>query len=162
MVKPGTLILNVAAGLLMPLQLLFAIFLLLRGHDEPGGGFIAGLVGAGAFALYQFAHGPASTRRLLRVDPRDLIGSGLLLGVLSALPAWLLGQPFLTAQWWKVPLIDFTLSTPLIFDIGVFLVVLGSVLTAVITLTEIDTEEAEKAEAEAGRHDEGRKSSWNR
>ncbi|MCG7600667.1 Na+/H+ antiporter subunit B [Halomonas sp. McH1-25] len=158
MVKPGTLILNVAAGLLMPLQLMFALFLLLRGHDEPGGGFIAGLVGAGAFALYQFAHGPAATRRLLHVDTRDLIGWGLFLAILSALPGWALGEPFLTAQFWKVPVIDVKVSTPLVFDIGVFLVVLGSVLTAVITLTELDQAEAERKE----RREEGRDKTWNR
>lgn len=139
--KEGTLILSVAARMLVPLQVLFSMFLLLRGHDEPGGGFIAGLVVAGAFALHQFVHGAAATRSLLRVDPRDCIGFGLILGVGSALPAWFRGQSFLTAQWWEIPGIDFTFSTPLIFDIGVYLVVLGSVLTAVITLTEVDKDE---------------------
>ena len=57
MVKSGTIILNTAARFLMPLQLLFSVFLLLRGHDEPGGGFIAGLVAAGAFTLDLFAFG---------------------------------------------------------------------------------------------------------
>ncbi|WP_043527991.1 Na+/H+ antiporter subunit B [Litchfieldella xinjiangensis] len=136
MVRSGTLILSVAARLLMPLQLLFSIFLLLRGHDEPGGGFIAGLVAAGAFALYMFAYGTQATRDMLRVSPRDLIGLGLFLGVISAFPAWWHDQPFLTAQWWTVPLINFKFSTPLIFDIGVYLVVLGSVLTAVIALMD--------------------------
>lgn len=138
--KTGTLILTVAAQTLVPLQILFSLFLLLRGHDEPGGGFIAGLVVAGAFALHQFVNGPQATRRLLRVDPRDCIGIGLLLGVGSAFPAWWQGEPFLTAQWWEV--MGLKLSTPLIFDIGVYLVVLGSVLTAVITLTEVDKDEA--------------------
>ncbi|WP_148253532.1 Na+/H+ antiporter subunit B [Aidingimonas lacisalsi] len=138
MVKSGTLILSVAARLLMPLQLLFSLFLLLRGHDEPGGGFIAGLVAAGAFALYLFAYGLTATRAMLRVSPRDLVGLGLFLGVLSTLPAWWNGQAFFTAQWWTVPLIDYKFSTPLIFDIGVYLVVLGSVLTAVVALVEND------------------------
>ncbi|GGY00321.1 Na(+)/H(+) antiporter subunit B [Litchfieldella qijiaojingensis] len=136
MVRSGTLILSVAARLLMPLQLLFSVFLLLRGHDEPGGGFIAGLVAAGAFALYMFAYGTQATRAMLRVAPQDLIGMGLFLGVASTLPAWWHGQPFMTAQWWTIPLIGFTFSTPLIFDIGVYLVVLGSVLTAVVGLMD--------------------------
>ncbi|WP_445619251.1 Na+/H+ antiporter subunit B [Kushneria sp. Sum13] len=140
--KTGTLILSVAAQTLVPLQILFSLFLLLRGHDEPGGGFIAGLVVAGAFALHQFVNGPEATRRLLRVDPRDCIGFGLLLGVGSALPAWWQGEAFLTAQWWEVPGLGLKLSTPLIFDVGVYLVVLGAVLTAVITLTEVDKDEA--------------------
>lgn len=142
MVKSGTLILHTAARILMPLQLLFAVFLLLRGHDEPGGGFIAGLVAAGGFTLYLFAYGISATREVLRmVDPRDLIGVGLLLGMISVFPAWFFDQPFLTAQWWAIPGIDFTASTPLIFDIGVFLAVLGSVLAMVMTLMEVDKDE---------------------
>lgn len=142
MVKSGSVILNTAARMLMPLQLLFSIFLLLRGHDEPGGGFIAGLVAAGAFALYLFAFGVDSTRAILRaVDPRDLIGTGLLLGVLSALPAWFVGEPFLTAQWWSIDALGMKLSTPLIFDIGVYLAVLGAVTAMVMTLMEVDTGE---------------------
>ncbi|XKE46331.1 Na+/H+ antiporter subunit B [Halomonas organivorans] len=137
MVKSGTLILGVAAQLLLPLQLMFSVFLLLRGHDAPGGGFIAGLVAAGGFALYLFAHGRRAMHSLLKVAPRDLIGLGLLLGVLSTLPAWWRGQPFFTAQWWDLPL-GITLSTPLLFDMGVYLVVLGALLTAISALVEID------------------------
>ncbi|PMR76659.1 Na+/H+ antiporter subunit B [Billgrantia endophytica] len=142
MVKSGTLILHTAARVLMPLQLLFSLFLLLRGHDEPGGGFIAGLVAAGAFTLYLFAFGVTATREVLRmVDPRDLVGLGLLLGMISVFPAWFMGQPFLTAQWWTIPGIEFKASTPLIFDIGVYLTVLGSVLAMVMTLMEVDKDE---------------------
>ncbi|KPQ21630.1 MULTISPECIES: Na+/H+ antiporter subunit B [unclassified Halomonas] len=141
MIRPGTLILSVAARLLLPLQLLFSLFLLLRGHDEPGGGFIAGLVASGAFALYLFAFGPRAMHAMLKVSPRDLIGMGLLLGVLSTLPAWWVGDPFFTSQWWTIPIIDFKASTPLIFDIGVYLVVLGSVLTAITALTKTDHED---------------------
>lgn len=142
MVKSGTIILNTAARLLMPLQLLFSVFLLLRGHDEPGGGFIAGLVASGAFALYLFAYGVTATKSVLRmVDPRDLIGFGLLLGMISIFPAWFQGQPFLTAQWWEIPGIDFKFSTPLIFDVGVYLAVLGTMMTAIMTLMEVDKDE---------------------
>ncbi|MFB9869092.1 Na+/H+ antiporter subunit B [Vreelandella sulfidaeris] len=142
MVKSGTIILNTAARFLMPLQLLFSVFLLLRGHDEPGGGFIAGLVAAGAFTLYLFAFGVSATKQVLRmVDPRDLIGIGLLLGMISVVPAWFMDQPFLTAQWWTIPVIDFKASTPLIFDIGVYFAVLGAVTGMVMTLMEVDKDE---------------------
>lgn len=141
MVRSGTLILSVAARLLLPLQLLFSLFLLLRGHDEPGGGFIAGLVASGAFALYLFAYGGRAMHAMLKVSPRDLIGVGLTLGVLSTLPAWWQGEPFFTAQWWTIPVIGFKASTPLLFDIGVYLVVLGSVLTAITALVETDKED---------------------
>ncbi|TVM08143.1 MAG: Na+/H+ antiporter subunit B [Halomonas sp.] len=142
MVKSGTVILNTAARFLMPLQLLFSVFLLLRGHDEPGGGFIAGLVAAGAFTLYMFAFGVSATRDVLRmIDPRDLIGAGLLLGMISVVPAWFMGEPFMTAQWWTIPVVDFKASTPLIFDIGVYLAVFGAVTGMVMSLMEVDKDE---------------------
>lgn len=137
--KSNTMILHTAALLIMPLQLMFSVFLLFRGHDEPGGGFIGGLVAAGAFVLYAFAFGAESARRILRVDPRDLLGAGLLLGLVSTLPALFLGQAMLTAQWWELPLPGSSylkLSTPLVFDIGVYLAVLGTIMTFVIGLME--------------------------
>lgn len=137
----STIILRTSALFLLPLQLLFSLFLLLRGHDEPGGGFIAGLVAAGALVLYLFAHGVESTRKLLRLDPRDLLGLGLLLALVSSLPALLLGEPPLTAQWWTLYLGDenpVKLSTVLLFDVGVYFSVLGTVLTIVISLAEVE------------------------
>lgn len=137
--KSNTMILHTAALLIMPLQLMFSVFLLFRGHDEPGGGFIGGLVAAGAFVLYAFAFGAEATRRILRVDPKDLLGAGLLLGLVSTLPALFLGQPMLTAQWWELPLPGsgyLKLSTPLVFDIGVYLAVLGTIMTFVVGLME--------------------------
>ncbi len=73
--KPNTLILHTAALAIMPLQLMFSVFLLLRGHDEPGGGFIGGLVAASAFVLYAFSFGAQATRKLLRVHPKDLLAA---------------------------------------------------------------------------------------
>jgi len=137
--KSNTMILHTAALLIMPLQLMFSIFLLFRGHDEPGGGFIGGLVASGAFVLYAFAFGAEATRRILRVAPRDLLAAGLLMGLVSTLPAFFSGQPMLTAHWWEVPLPGgayLKLSTPLIFDIGVYFAVLGTIMTFVVGLME--------------------------
>ena len=69
-------ILRTATRFLMPLLLLFALFLLLRGHNEPGGGFVGGLVVAAAFVLYAIAYGVAAGRRALLVDPSTLLGAG--------------------------------------------------------------------------------------
>jgi multicomponent Na+:H+ antiporter subunit B len=139
--KSSTLILNTAALAIVPLQLMFSIFLLLRGHDEPGGGFIGGLVAASAFVLYAFAFGAESTRKLLRVTPRDILAAGLLFALASTLPALWSGQPMLTAHWWELPLPGesyLKLSTVLIFDIGVYLTVLGTLMTFVIGLMEAE------------------------
>ena len=141
MITRGSLILETAARFIFPLLLLFSIFLLLRGHDEPGGGFIGGLVAALAYALYAFAYDAEKARRVLRVDPRGMLGWGLLIATASGLPALFRGQGFLTAQWWDLtlPLVgEFKLSTPLIFDIGVYLVVIGTVMAIVLTLAEAE------------------------
>ncbi len=133
------LILSTATRFLMPLFLTFAVFLLLRGHNEPGGGFIAGLVAAAGFALYSLAYSPGRMLQLLRVGPRTLIGWGLLLAAVSGLPALAAGTPFLTALWAKlhIPgLVNLKVGTPLIFDVGVFLTVVGVVLTVVVALQE--------------------------
>jgi multicomponent Na+:H+ antiporter subunit B len=133
-----SLILITTARLLMPLLLLFSVFLLLRGHNEPGGGFAGGLVAAAAFILLAVSRDSATARSALHVEPQALIGAGLLLGVGSGLVGLLVGQPLLTGQWWTISLpgISLDLGTPLVFDIGVYLVVLGATLTMVLTLAE--------------------------
>jgi multicomponent Na+:H+ antiporter subunit A len=126
-------IFRTAARLLMPLLLLFAVFLLLRGHNQPGGGFVGGLVAAAAFALYAIAFGVRRARRALLVRPMTLLGTGLLLALVSGLPAVLRGRPFLTASWMSGPV---ALGTPVLFDLGVFLVVAGVVLMMIFSLAE--------------------------
>jgi multicomponent Na+:H+ antiporter subunit A len=126
-------IFRTATRLLMPLLLLFAVFLLLRGHNEPGGGFVGGLVAAAAFALYAIAYGVGRARQALLVKPLTLLGAGLLIALSSGVPAALRGQPFMTAQW---TLGAVALGTPALFDIGVFLVVAGVVLMMIFTLAE--------------------------
>ena len=137
----SSLILRAAGHFLLPLLIIFSLFLLLRGHNEPGGGFIAGLVAAAAIALYMFSMDIQTARKILYVDPRDLIGGGLTLAVLSGIPAVLQGKAFFTSLWWPVnlPLLgEVKLSTPLFFDIGVYMVVVGSVLTIVLNLAEAE------------------------
>jgi len=132
-----SLILSTATRYLLPLLLLFSFFLLLRGHNDPGGGFAGGLVAAAAFALYAIAHGVAAARRVLPATPQTLIGGGLLVAVSSGLLPVLLGQPFMTGLWDKrsVPVIG-KLGTPLLFDLGVYLVVIGITLLIIFSLAE--------------------------
>ena len=118
---------------LMPLLLLFAVFLLLRGHNEPGGGFVGGLVAAAGFALYAIAFGVERARQTLRVRPLTLLGTGLLIALGSGIPAAVRGQSFMTAQWVLQPV---ALGTPAVFDLGVFLVVAGVVLMMIFSLAE--------------------------
>jgi multicomponent Na+:H+ antiporter subunit A len=126
-------IFKTGARLLMPLLLLFSVFLLWRGHNEPGGGFVGGLVASAAFSLYLIAYGVDRARRALIIKPGTLLGVGLLTALISGLPASLLGQPFLKAQWTLEPI---ALGTPMLFDIGVFLVVTGVMLMMIFSLAE--------------------------
>jgi len=132
-----SLILRTASRYLMVLLVLFSVFILLRGHNEPGGGFVGGLLIAGAFALYALAYEAKAARRLLRFDPRTIIGVGLVTAAGSGLAAMWHGQPFLTGLWLPYP-IPFLgkLGTVLFFDLGVYLVVLGTTLLVLFTLEE--------------------------
>ena len=129
-----TLIFRTVAPWLTGLMLLFSVFVLLRGHNEPGGGFIGGLIAASAFALHGIACGVASTRRALAVHPMSLAGTGLLLAALSGLPALMLGSPFMTSIWISPGGID--LATVIAFDIGVYLVVTGAITSIALALEE--------------------------
>ena len=134
-----SLILSTASRLLLPVVLLFSIFILLRGHNQPGGGFVGGLIAAAAFALHAIAYGVKKTRSLLGLDPRSLIGLGLFVALVSAMVSLVLGQPFFTGQWINLSfgsLGELDLGTPLVFDIGVYLTVIGVTLTIILSLAE--------------------------
>ncbi len=136
----NSLILRTISRFLVGLMLLFSIFLLLRGHNEPGGGFIGGLVAAAGIIVYGIADGPAAVRRILRIDPRAIAMAGLLAAIAAGLIAALTGAPFLTGLWTFIGATPgdkgLALGTPLLFDVGVYLVVVGGVLGMVIALEE--------------------------
>jgi multicomponent Na+:H+ antiporter subunit B len=135
--KTQSFILSTATRYLLPLLLLFSFFLLLRGHNEPGGGFEGGLVAAAAFALYAIAFDAKAARSILKIDPRVLIGAGVLAAAFSGLLSLLVGQPFLTALWLKQPLpVLGKVGTTLLFDVGVYLLVLGATLMIIFALME--------------------------
>ena len=134
-----SLILSTATRFLLPLLLLFSIFVLLRGHNQPGGGFIGGLIAAAAFALNAIAFGVRRTRRTLRANPRILIATGLLAALGSGVFGLACGRPFMSAYWrtFNVPLLEeLAVGTPLLFDAGVYLVVLGVTLAIIFSLAE--------------------------
>jgi len=134
-----SLIFRVAARLLVPVLMLFAVFMMLRGHNLPGGGFVGGLVAASAFVLYALAAGVARAREVLRVEPQTLLGGGLALAYGAGFLALALGNPFLTGLWvdLHIPgLGDLHLGSTLIFDLGVMLVVIGTVLLMVFSVED--------------------------
>ena len=134
-----SLIFRTATRYMFPPLLVFSIYLLLRGHHYPGGGFVGGLFAGSSFALYALAFEVEAARKLLRIDPRDVTAAGLAIALLSGIPAVVNGETFLTGTWWTLHLLPgavLEIGTPLIFDVGVYLVVLGVLLTLVFSLGE--------------------------
>lgn len=120
-------------------MLLVSIVILLQGHNKPGGGFIGGLIAASAQSLHALAFGSAATRKAMGIDMRTLIGSGLLVALGSALCPLLVGLPPLTGLWAELPLIGgepLKVGTPLLFDLGVYMVVVGIALLMVLRLLD--------------------------
>ncbi len=136
----NSVILSAATRILVSLMLVFSLFMLLRGHNEPGGGFIGGLLAATGYALYAIAHGAAAARRALRMDPLMIAVIGLGVALCAGLTAALADSAFLTGLWWFAGAIadskGLPISTVLMFDVGVYLVVVGAVLTFVFALEE--------------------------
>lgn len=137
----NTLIFRTIAPLLTAVMLVFSVFVLLRGHNEPGGGFIGGLIAASALAIYGMAMGQAAARTALRVHPISIAGFGLVLAALAGMLSIAFDVPFLTGLWASFPFADaeVTISTPMVFDIGVYLVVFGTI-SAIALALEADEE----------------------
>lgn len=129
-----------ATRLMLPMAMMVGTFLYLRGHNLPGGGFVAGLVFAIAYLLQYLASGYDWSQSRQRFDHHGLIGWGVLVALLAGVGPWLLGLPFLTSGYTYVqlpPLETFELATAAIFDLGVFLCVLGAVLLALASLSRL-------------------------
>ena len=123
-----SIVLETTVSVLYPIMLGAALWLLLRGHNAPGGGFVAALVAVAATAAHGIIFGPAAARARLPAGPLGLSALGLALAAASGLPALVLGQPFLTHSWGQLALAGLTLklSTVMLFDLGVALCVWGA------------------------------------
>lgn len=133
-----TLILKTASDILLPVLLLFSVFILLRGHYLPGGGFVGGLIAAIAFVLHAFANGLKNTRKIIKIHPGFLMPLGLLISFGSAIaPIITDGLPFMTGLWVSgdFPVIG-KIGSALFFDTGVYFVVFGVALTIIFTISE--------------------------
>ena len=134
------LMMVVATRMMLPVALMVGIYIFLRGHNVPGGGFIAGLVVAIALVMQYMASGFGWTAARQRIDYHGLIGAGVLISAATGIGSWFAGRPFMTSNYgyfriW--PLEEFELATAALFDLGVFLTVLGAVMLALSSLTRI-------------------------
>ncbi len=134
----NTLIFRTIAPIITVVMVVFSIFVMLRGHNEPGGGFIGGLIAAAAIAIYGIAVGPGTVRGALKVDPLAFAGLGVSLAGLSGIVSLGFEVPFLTGLWADIALGGSTIavSTPMVFDIGVYFAVFGTVSAVALALEE--------------------------
>jgi multicomponent K+:H+ antiporter subunit A len=136
-IQPGLGIPGFIITMFFPVIGAVALYLLLRGHDLPGGGFAAGITMAVAFILQYLARGTAWVEARLLVLPALWIGAGLLLAGATGMGAWFFGFPFLTSHfsYVRLPFIgEMPIASALLFDLGVFLLVVGSTVLMLIAL----------------------------
>lgn len=134
------LMMVVSTRVMMPIALMVGIYIFLRGHNQPGGGFVAGLVFSIALLMQYMASGFAWTMRRQQFEYHAMIGWGVVIAGLTGAGAWLSGTPFLTSAYGYVhipPIEEFELATAALFDLGVFLCVLGAVMLMLYSLSRM-------------------------
>ena len=136
----NSIILHAGARLLVGILLVFSVFMLLRGHNLPGGGFIGGLIAAVGFVVYAIACGTGEAREALRTPPERIAFAGLGIALASGVFSIFFGDAPFTGQWLFLGATEddkgLPISSVLVFDIGVYLVVMGAILTLVFALEE--------------------------
>ncbi|WP_163536880.1 Na(+)/H(+) antiporter subunit B [Gracilibacillus sp. YIM 98692] len=139
MVKSNDLILRTMTVLIAFILFGFSVYLFLAGHNAPGGGFIGGLMTSAAILLMYMAYGYEAVNKVLPINYRSLISIGLLVAVLTGVGSFVFGQPFLsqTFDYFYLPILGKTeLATALLFDVGVYLTVIGVTLTIILSISE--------------------------
>ncbi len=133
-----SVIFRTMAPFLASLMMLFSVFVLLRGHNEPGGGFIGGLIAVSALAIYGIAHGVQTARRAIYFHPMAIAGAGLFVATIAGIVSVAAGVPFMTGLWIYPSLlgVEVPLSTVMLFDTGVYLVVVGAISSVALSLEE--------------------------
>lgn len=129
-----------AAKRIKPVMIIVSVIILFRGHNEPGGGFIGGLIAASAYILVAMAESPGRILNKLKIKPLPITAIGLSLALLSMLPSMVIYNDFMKGVWFELPLLfgeKIKLGTPLLFDIGVYFTVLGFILNVILNLMEV-------------------------
>jgi multicomponent K+:H+ antiporter subunit A len=129
---------------LLPLALLVSVYIFLRGHNVPGGGFIAGLITAVAIIQQYIAHGVQWIKPRVNIDYQWLIAGGILIATATGLGSWIFDKPFLSTwfDYFNLPWIGkFELASAMLFDLGVYLTVVGAVMLILANLGKLTTSE---------------------
>ena len=142
--KSNDLILKTTTTAIVFILLGFAIYLLFAGHNMPGGGFIGGLVTSGAIILLYMAYGEKVVSTLFKFNFRTLVPLGVLIALLTGVGSFFFGKPSLTHTFGHITLPVFgslELATAMLFDIGVYLTVLGVTITIILNVNERESED---------------------
>ncbi|HSH50252.1 MAG TPA: MnhB domain-containing protein [Bacteroidales bacterium] len=134
------IILENIVTLFMKVMVIYSFYLLLRGHNNPGGGFIAGIIASTGFIFFAIIHGTKNLQKIIKFRPQLFIASGLSLVFIAAFLPIIISKEILTGLWLhiNIPILGMLhFGTPLIFDTGVFLAVIGVILTIVISIMEV-------------------------
>ncbi|MCP3025979.1 Na(+)/H(+) antiporter subunit B [Halobacillus sp. A5] len=145
MARTNDLILRTTTALIAFILLGFSVYLFFAGHNKPGGGFIGGLMASAALVLMNMAYGLDVIRKVIRVNYLYMIFTGLLIAVGTGVGSFLFGAPFLTHNfgYFQLPILGRTeLATAILFDLGVYLTVIGVTMTIILTVAA-DREESE-------------------
>lgn len=139
MYKTNDLIVRTTTSLIVFLLLGFAFYLLMAGHNSPGGGFVGGLITSGAILLLYMAYGEKAVKKILPINFLILIPIGLLTALFTGVGSFLFNVPFLSQTYghFTIPFFgEFELATAMIFDIGVYLTVVGTMMTIILTIAD--------------------------
>lgn len=137
--KTNDVILQTVAKIVVFIILTFSLFLFFAGHNNPGGGFIGGLMTAGGLVLLALAFDTKTIRRALPIDFRLVTATGMLIATLTGLGSFVFGAPFLSHafEYFNLPLLGKTeLATATIFELGVYLAVVGVAMTIILSIGE--------------------------
>ena len=141
---PHPMMLEMVSQTLLPLALLVSVYIFLRGHNLPGGGFIAGLITSVAIIQQYIAHGVLWIKPRINIDYQWLIAGGILIATLTGIGSWFFEQPFLATwfDYFKLPWVGkFELASAMLFDLGVYLTVVGAVMLILANLGKLTTSE---------------------
>ncbi|MBM3420947.1 MAG: cation:proton antiporter [Bacteroidetes bacterium] len=134
------LILIKISKLYLVVMIIFSVFILLRGHNNPGGGFIGGIITSTGFIFYGIINGSERVKSLLRITTIELMGTGLMTGIVALIiPVFSGLEPF-TGVWIESDLLasaGIHLGTPVLFDTGIYLVVTGVFLSIIISIMDV-------------------------
>ena len=140
--RPNDMMFQVFIRLIAIVVVTFSIYLFFSGHNEPGGGFIGGLMTAIAILVLYLIFGKEQIKKALPLNYTYMMGVGLLLGAFTGIISWIFGYPYLTQffDYFQIPGFgEVELTTALIFDLGVYLLVVGCAMTLILTIVEDDS-----------------------